>query len=263
VQLTGDKREELTMIPSVVARTWLAIALTELGEFAEGMIHAKRALAVAEQAEHQLSQVLGWLAIGHLLLRKGEVEGAVGALERGLELCDRWSLRIWRPRVASSLGVAYGRAGRAEEGLALARQAVADVERMRLGVDKAMVLVRLGQAALLCGQVQEAEARGRQAAEIAEAHEERGYEAWARFLIGRASWAAGAQNGAQAAAQIERALQLARACEARPLVAYCQSALGAIRQRGGDETKGRELAAAADAEYTQLGMRPLPLELRR
>jgi ATP/maltotriose-dependent transcriptional regulator MalT len=165
--------------------------------------------------------------------------------------------------VASSLGVAYGRAGRAEEGLALARQAVADVERMRLGVDKAMVLVRLGQAALLCGQVQEAEARRRQAAEIAEAHEERGYEAWARFLIGRASWAAGAQNGAQAAAQIERALQLARACEARPLVAYCQSALGAIRQRGGDETKARELAAAADAAYTQLGMRPLPLELRR
>jgi class 3 adenylate cyclase/tetratricopeptide (TPR) repeat protein len=263
VQLTGDKRGELTMIPSVVARTWLAIALTELGEFAEGMIHAKRALAVAEQAEHQLSQVLGWLAIGYLLLRKGEADGAVGALERGMELCDRWSLRIWRPRVASSLGVAYARAGRADEGLALARQAVADVERMHLGVDKAMVLVRLGQAALLCGQVPEAEARGREAADIAEAHEERGHEAWARFLIGRAGLAAGPQNAAQAAAQIERALQLALACEARPLVAYCQSALGAIRHRSGDEIRAKELAAAADAAYAQLGMRPLQLELRR
>lgn len=263
VQLTADKREELTMIPSVVARTWLAIALTELGEFAEGMVHAKRALAVAEQAEHQLSQVLGWLAIGHLLLRKGEFDGAVGALERGMELCERWSLRIWRPRVASSLGVAYARAGRAEEGLALARQAVTDVERMRLGVDKAMVLVRLGQAALLSGHVQEAEERGRQAVEVAVAHEERGYEAWARFLVGRASWAAGPKNEAEAAAQIERALDLARACEARPLVAYCQSALGAIRQRGGDEKTADELAAAADATYAQLGMRPLPLELRR
>jgi class 3 adenylate cyclase/tetratricopeptide (TPR) repeat protein len=262
VQLTGDKREELTMIPSVVAHTWLAIALTELGEFAGGMVHAKRALAVAEQAEHQLSQVLGWLATGYLLLRKGEFEGAAGALERGMTLCDRWSLRIWRPRVASSLGVAYARAGRADEGLALARQAVADVERMHLGVDKAMVLVRLGQAALLCGQVPEAEARGREAAEIAEAHEERGHEAWARFLIGRAGWAAGPQNAAQAAAQIERALQLALACEARPLVAYCQSALGAIRQRGGDERTANELAAAANAAYAQLGMRPLPLELR-
>jgi tetratricopeptide (TPR) repeat protein len=224
------------------------------------MIHAKRALAVAEQAEHQLSQVLGWLAIGHLLLRKGEVDGSVGALERGMELCDRWSLRIWRPRVASSLGVAYAKAGRAEGGLALARQAVTDVERMRLAVDKAMVLVRLGQAELLAGHIQEAEARGRQAAEIAEAHEEKGHEAWARFLIGRASWAAGPRSEAQAAPQIERALQLARACEARPLVAYCQSALGAIRQRGGDDARAKELTAAADAAYAQLGMQPLPLE---
>jgi class 3 adenylate cyclase/tetratricopeptide (TPR) repeat protein len=263
VQLTGDKREELTMIPSVVAHTWLAIALTELGEFAGGMVHAKLALAVAEQAEHQLSQVLGWLAIGYLLLRKGEVDGSVGALERGMELCDRWSLRIWRPRVASSLGVAYGRAGRAEAGLVLARQAVTDVERMRLTVDKAMVLVRLGQAALLAGHVQEAEARGRQALEIALAHEEKGYEAWARFLIGRAAWAAGPQNATPAAAQIERALQLALASEARPLVAYCQSTLGAIRQRGGEEATAKQLAAAADAAYAQLGMRPLPLELRR
>jgi hypothetical protein len=134
---------------------------------------------------------------------------------------------------------------------------------MRLGVDKAMVLVRLGQAALLSGQVQEAEARGREAAEIADAHEERGHEAWARFLVGRAAWATGPHNGAHAAAQIERALQLALACGARPLVAYCQSALGAIRQRSGDEIRAKELAAAADAAYTQLGMRPLPLELRR
>ena len=48
----------------------------------------KAALEIAESAEHPLSEVLGWLSIGRVLLRKGELEGAVSALERGLELCD-------------------------------------------------------------------------------------------------------------------------------------------------------------------------------
>jgi len=54
-----------------------------------------------------LSEVLGWLSIGLVLLRKGELEGAVGALERGLDLCDSWSYRLTRPRLASALAVAY------------------------------------------------------------------------------------------------------------------------------------------------------------
>jgi class 3 adenylate cyclase/tetratricopeptide (TPR) repeat protein len=267
LEFTADKRErnrfDLTVIPSVVARTWLAIALTEYGDFAAGVIHAKRALAIAEHAEHQLSQVLGWLAIGHLLLRKGQVDGAVGALERGMELCDRWSFRIWRPRVASSLGVAYARAGRAEEGLDFARQAVADAEQTRLTVDKAIVLIRLGQASLLAGRAEDALAQGKQALEVAVAQEEKGHEAWARFLIGRASLAANPPDIEQAATHIEHALRVATACEARPLVAFCQAVLGAIRRRGGDAAKAQELTAAADATYAELGMQPLPLEPAR
>ena len=98
---TWRDRFDLTVIPAVVNRTWLVNALVESGDFTAGMSHAKRALEIAENAEHPLSQVLGWLSIGHVLLRKGEIEGAVGALERGLELCDRWSLL----RLASATGV--------------------------------------------------------------------------------------------------------------------------------------------------------------
>ena len=115
LSVEGD-RFELTVIPAVVNRTWLVNALVESGDFAAGMSHAKRALEIAENAEHPLSQVLGWLSVGHLLLRKGEIEGAVGALERGFELCDRWSLLVWRPRLGSTLGVAYARSGRSRRG---------------------------------------------------------------------------------------------------------------------------------------------------
>ena len=185
----GRDRFDLTVIPSVVNRTWLVYALVERGDFGAGMGHAKRGLEIAENAEHPLSEVLGWLSIGHLLLRKGELEGAVGALERSLDLCDRWSLRVWRPRLVSTLAVAYARSGRTKEGLQLAQQAIAGAEQMRLIVDKAGLLVRLGQVSLWAGRIETALTLGKQAVEIAAAHEAKGDEAWARFLIGRACWA--------------------------------------------------------------------------
>jgi len=54
----GRDRFDLTVIPSVVNRTWLVYALVERGDFGAGMGHAKRALEIAENAEHPLSEVL-------------------------------------------------------------------------------------------------------------------------------------------------------------------------------------------------------------
>ena len=256
----GGDRFELTVIPAVVNRTWLVNALVENGDFAAGMSYAKRALEIAENAEHPLSQVLGWLSIGHVLLRKGEIEGAVGALERGFELCDRWSLLVWRPRLGSTLGVAYARSGRSREGLQFAHEAVADAERMRLIVDRAGLLVRLGQVSLITGRIEDALKLGKQAVEIAVAHEAKGDEAWARFLIARTCWASNPQNLDECTKQLDLALGLAIACEARPLAAFCQTMLGASYARRGDPTSAESRNAAADASYKELGMIPLPLE---
>jgi hypothetical protein len=64
----------------------------------------------------------------------------------------------------------------------------------------------------------------------------------------------------QASKELEAALRLAVACEARPLAAFCQTALAGIRRRRGKDAEARELAAAADAIYAQLGMQSLPLD---
>ena len=182
-------RYDLSVIPSVVNRMWSVFAMAECGDFSAGIGHAKRALEIAERAEHPLSEVLGWLSIGHVLLRKGELEGAVSVLERGLDLCDSWSYRLTRPRLASALAVAYARAGRAERGRQLALSAVNDAEQMNMIADKPGLLIRLGQVSLIGGQIEAALSLGTQALEIAVAHEAKGDEAWARFLIGRACWA--------------------------------------------------------------------------
>jgi len=254
-------RHNLSIIPSVLNRTWLAIALVECGDFSTGMRHAKRALEIAEGSEHQLSALPGWLSIGYVLSRKGEIEGAVGALERGLDLCDRWSFQGWRIRLVSALAVAYARSGRVAEALQLAGQAVSDSEKMRLIVDKPRLLVRLGQVSLVAREIETALALGKQAAVIAVSHEAKGDEAWARFLIGRAYWASEPKALDESEKELDIALRLANACEARPLAAFCNTTLYGVYARRGDQARAKEFDDAATATYRELGMQPLPLDV--
>ena len=261
-ELSHD-RHNLSIIPSVLNRTWLAIALSECGDFSAAMTHAKRALEIAEGAEHQLSEMLGWFSNGYVLSRKGEILGAVGALERSLELCDRWSFRVWRSRLVSTLGVTYARSGRTEKGLQLAAQAVSDGEKMRLIADKPGLLIRLGQASLIARRFEAALTLGKQAADIAVAHEAKGDEAWARFLMGRACWASEPKDLDESEKHLDSALRLAGACEARPLAAFCNTTLCGIYTERGDQARAKQFDAAATATYRELGMRSLPLDPTR
>jgi tetratricopeptide (TPR) repeat protein len=252
-------RYDLSVILSVVNRMWLVFAMVELGHFSAAMSHAKRALEIAEHAEHPLSEVLGWLSIGLVLLRKGELEGAVSALERGLDLCDSWSYRLTRPRLASALAVAYARTGRAEQGLQLALAAVSDAEQMHHTADKPGLLIRLGQVSLIGRQIETALTLGRQAVEIAVAQEAKGDEAWARFLIGRTCWASDPKDLDESEKQLDMARRLATACEARPLVAFCDTTLCGVHAQRCNQGRAQEFEAAATAIYRELGMQPLPL----
>jgi tetratricopeptide (TPR) repeat protein len=207
--------------------------------------------------------LLGWLSIGYVLFRRGESEGAVGALERGLDLCDRWSFRVWRPRLASTLGVAYARSGRTEEGLQLASEAIRDAEQMHLIADKPRILVGLGRVLMFARQIDAALAVGKQAVEIAMAQEAKGDEAWARFLIGQACLASEPKDLDKSEMHLDIALGLAAACEARPLAAVCDMTLCRIHACRGDQLRAKEFDAAGTAIYQELGMQPIPLDPAR
>jgi hypothetical protein len=94
-------RFKLAFVPEVYYRTWLVSILAECGDFQAGMIHARNAVASASETQHPLSEVLGWLAVGHLALRKSDLDDAIDALERGVTLSDRYSLPLWRARLVS------------------------------------------------------------------------------------------------------------------------------------------------------------------
>jgi hypothetical protein len=54
------------------------------------------------------------------------------------------------------------------------------------------------------------------------------------------------------------ARRIATACEARPLLAFCDTTLSGIHARRGNLGKATEFEAAATAIYRELGMQHLP-----
>ena len=264
IAATSEQRErdrfELSVLPAVVARTWLVSVLTECGDFAAGLMHAERALAIAKQAQHPLSEVLGSLAVGHVLERQGHLKRAIEALEAGMALSDRYSIPMWRLRLVSALGMAYAYGGRTAEGLELTRRALAAAVDMHLVADQPILLVYAGQASLLNERIDEALAHGVRALEIALAHEDKRDEGWARLLIARAQLASGEEKYEDTAVHLQAALDGAKKSGARPLEASCYGALAVLTARRGKDAAAKDLGAAAAALYAELDMRPLSLE---
>jgi class 3 adenylate cyclase/tetratricopeptide (TPR) repeat protein len=258
-----ESRIQLSVIPAVVNRTWLVNPLAECGEFKAALSHAKRALEIAEKAEHPLSQVLGWLGIGHVLRRKGELDGAISALEHGLALCNRYALPIWHLRLLSSLGITYAFSGRVDEGLEMALEALKGAERMQIIVDQPMFLVHLAQISLLSGRRDLGLTQAERALELAIAHKAKGNEGWARYVFALATLKSDEARTDEALKHLELALAIAGACEARPLVAFCQTALSTVYSSNGYREKAKTLISAAEAIYTKHDMRALAINALR
>ena len=172
-------------------------------------------------------------------------------------LCSRYSLPLWRLRLMSSLGIAYASHGRTAEGLDLAEKALIEAESMTLIVDQPMFLVHIGLALLLEARFEHALKYGRRALDMALANEGKGDQAWARFVIGSACLRLGDSLMERATTELIAARSLANSCDARPLAAFCQTALGEIYRRGGEMDKAQDFTSAASVTYAELDMRAL------
>jgi class 3 adenylate cyclase/tetratricopeptide (TPR) repeat protein len=253
-------RFELAFVPVVAFRLWLVTILAECGDFRVGMTHAKKAIATASETQHPLSEVLGWLAIGHLALRKGDLDDAIEALERGVVLSDRYSLPLWRLRLLSSLGMSFAYRNRLPEAVRLTEEALRIAHAMYLRADQPMLHVHHGEALLLAGRVEDALTQARRALEFALAHENRRDEPWARLLLSRCLAASRDSQPDEFAKQVDTALRLAKESGARPLEAHCRRMLAIVENRRGNKAKAQEMAAMAGAIYTALEMKPGQLE---
>jgi transcriptional regulator with AAA-type ATPase domain/tetratricopeptide (TPR) repeat protein len=218
--LTGDRTRErfgMPQLPAVHSRTCLVWALSELGDFEEGLRVGADALNLAESVDDPLSLLVARAGLGVLHIRRGAFEAAIAELEPALRLTDTWHTPLWFPRIASALGVAYALSGRAAAGMQLAEEAVTRGAAMNVGGGQALHIAGFSETCLRAGGHDDrARILAEEAVMVARMHKERGNEAWALRALGRA---------ARSAAAYREAIQIGEELGMRPLLARCRREL--------------------------------------
>jgi class 3 adenylate cyclase len=173
-----------TGVVSVFSRIYLVSALAELGAFDAAVGHAQEALRIANSIGHVYSIAFACYGIGMALALRGDVEGSIASLERGLDLCRSWNLPLMLPILGASLGHAYCLADRPHDAIALLNEAERQARAMTRIGGHSMLVVRLGEAHLQAGRRDDAQRCAQEAVALARKHTERGHEAYALRLLG-------------------------------------------------------------------------------
>jgi tetratricopeptide (TPR) repeat protein len=249
-----QERLGLSGLASVFARSHLVVSLAECGAFAEGLAPAEAGVQIAEAADHPYSRVMALWAVGFRALRQGDLGQAIPGLERALELAQGAYLRLLIPFVTAPLGAAYALAGRTAEALSLLEQAVAQAVVMHYMWDHALRTIWLGEACLYAGRLAEACTQAQHALEFSRAHQERGHEAYALWLLGEVAVRRTPLEMDKATAYYHQALALADALGMRPLQAHCHRGLGTLYASTGQWEQARTALSTAIALYRAMEM---------
>jgi len=175
-------------------------------------------------------------------------------LERGLEGCHSRDLTSLFPWVASPLGALYARARRFSEALPLLAQAVERAATCGIFADQALRVAWLSEAYLLTNQGDQARQLAEHALELSRTHQERGNQAWVRWLLGQIEVHHDLLAGEPAKENYRQALTLAEELGMRPLQAHCHLGLGTLYSKIGRVEAARAELSAAIALYRAMDM---------
>ena len=230
-------------ISFVTSSGWLAFTLAELGEFDAANTYLDRAQRAAEASGHAYTHTIARTLAGLVWLRRGQLDQALPLLQKSLDACREKNLDVWRPIPSSLLGLTCILLGRLDEGLRLLEDGVALTEGLGVRAYLALWTTHLGEGLLAAGQLERARAVAQRALEQAQAHKERGHQAWALRLQGEIA-ARGDRAEMNAALELYgRALALAEELKMRPLLARVHLGLGQLHARAGDRDKTQEHVA--------------------
>jgi tetratricopeptide (TPR) repeat protein len=243
-----------TSLPAVIARLWRAMIESETGSFPEAIQLAEEAVRIARSADQPFSRVAALSALGHVRLRRGDLEQAAEPLEEGLEVARTCNIITWYPFCAATLGHVRTLTGRHPEALALLEDAVRR-DSVRTGRNfHSLRLAWLGEAHLHAGHVGDARSRAAEALDLAVAHEERGSQAWTLRLLGEVAAHPTTSGAEEALDYYRQALELAGQLGMRPLTAHCHLGLTRLYRRIGDQAKAEEHLAVATAMCREMGV---------
>ena len=253
----GAPRRErfgLPILPAVQSRAWLAACHAELGTFAEGRALGDEGLQMAEAVAHPPSLMFAAWGGGLLALRQGDLPRALALLERAVSLCQEADLPTNFSWMAEPLGAVYTLGGRIVEAVSLLTQALE--QTMATGWVSLQTLcgLSLGEAQLLAGRLEEAQALAEGALAHAREHQERGNEAYALRLFGDIAAHRDPPKREQAEPHYRQALALAEELGMRPLQAHCHRGLGTLYAKLGRPEQARAALSTAIALYRAMEM---------
>ncbi len=168
----------------VASWAWLAMSLSDRGEFEAADAALERAHLAAEATRHAYSQTIAWTMTGLVSIRRGHLARAVLPLERSLEACRRKHLTVWQPIPSSLLGAAFVRLGHVAEGLRLLEDAVRLSRELGVRAYLPAWIVNLAEGYLADGPHARAQAAAEEALELATTAGERGQRAAALGVLG-------------------------------------------------------------------------------
>ena len=184
-----------------------------------------------------------------LLRQRGRI--TYRTLQRQSQL-DEVALEDLKAAAPAALGAAYTLTGRSADALALLTQT------LEQSMATEMVLARcslpLGEAHLLAGRFEEAQALAERALRFAQAHQERGNQAYALHLLGESAVRRDPPDVEPAESHYRQALALAEELGMRPLQAHCHRGLGTLYAQTGQREPARAALAAAIALYRDMEM---------
>jgi tetratricopeptide (TPR) repeat protein len=252
--LEGAQRRErfgLPLLTAVLSRAYLAAGHAELGTFAEGRAFGEEGLRIAEAANHPGSLMVASWGIGLLALRQGDLPSALPRLERAVGLCQDAEFSVYFPEMAGALGAAYILGGRGADAVALLTQALDQLTATEAVVFQTLCRLSLGEAHLLAGRLEEAHALAERELVLANEHQARGNEAYARRLLGEIAARREPPEHDQAGDYYRQALALAEELGMRPLVAHGHLGLGKLYAKIGRRAEARaELSTAIELYQT-------------
>jgi len=248
-------REKLKRLPAdpqwsllaVISLNWLSISLGAIGQIKEGILHAAEELEIAKAANHLLSLVHAYDAMGCALLTKGDFPEAIEFLKESMAIYQKSDLPFMQVYTTASLGRAYALTGHLAEGLQLIKEAEdksADLGMMHCHTRS---LVFLAEACLLAGQIKEAAEAAERSLHLSRKHGTRSLEGWALHRLGEASSHPQSLSAGKAQDYYRQAMALAEGLGMRPLVAHCHLGLGRLYTRMGNKADAtKHLTIAAD-----------------
>ena len=240
-------------LPAVLCHARLATCHAELGLFTEGRTFGEEALQIAEAVAHPGSLMRAYHGLGLLALRQGDLPGALPLLERAMGICQELDLLARLPEMAAALGAAYTLSGHIADAVSLLTQTL-EQTAIEIVFIRVLYCLSLGEAQMLSGRLEEANALAERALALARTHQELGHQAYALRLLGDIAARREPPESALAEAYDRQALVLADGLGMRPLQAHCHLGLGTLYAKVDQRQQAYTALSAAIALYRAMDM---------